>query len=105
TPHQGATTPRATIILASVCWAWRILGMPFESYWKPGGSTRGMRNTDTLYHLAQCYLHLAQAKRADVKSLRTAFERTAGEIAAIDPASVRLRQLQAGFYEADGDSD
>ncbi len=63
------------------------------------------RNTDTLYHLAQCYLHLAQSKRADVKSLRTAFERTAGEIAAIDPASVRLRQLQAGFYEADGDSD
>src|SRR5439155_18539721 len=63
------------------------------------------RNTDILYHLAQCYLHLAQAKGADVRSLRAAFERTAGEIAAIDPASVRLRQLQAGFYEANGDSD
>src|SRR5207244_5838714 len=63
------------------------------------------RNTDVLYHLAQCYLHLAQSMGEDVKNLRAALERTLGEIAAIDPASVRLHQLQAGSYEADGDSD
>ena len=63
------------------------------------------RNTDILYHLAQCYLHLGGAHGADLKSLRAAFERTVGEIAAIDPASVRLHQLQAGSYEAAGDSD
>jgi tetratricopeptide (TPR) repeat protein len=89
------------------------------------------KNTDVLYHLAQCYLHLARAKAsgsvgpalgpakagaspgptasragvADLKNFQTDFERTLGEIASIDPQSVRLHQLRAGSYEAAGDSD
>jgi superkiller protein 3 len=63
------------------------------------------RNTEVLYHLAECYLHMAQSKGADVKELQAAFQRTVGEIAAVDPDSVRLYQLKAGYYEAEGDSD
>ena len=62
------------------------------------------KNTDVLYHLAECFVHLAQGKGANLNTLQAAFQRTIGEIAAIDPNSIRLRQLQAGYYEATGDS-
>ncbi len=62
------------------------------------------KNTDVLYHLAECYLHLAGIKGADQSKLRASFQQTVGEIAAIAPDSIRLHQLQAGYYEASGDS-
>jgi tetratricopeptide (TPR) repeat protein len=60
------------------------------------------RNVDVLYHLAECYLHEAQETRRDQIELRKKFERTVQEIAAIDPHSFRIGQLQAGYYEASG---
>jgi len=63
------------------------------------------KNTDVLYHLAECYVHSAQVKGGDLNSLQAAFQRTVAEIAAIDPNSVRLHQLLAGYYEAMGDSN
>jgi tetratricopeptide (TPR) repeat protein len=58
------------------------------------------RNTDILYHLAQCYVHIGgHGTGADVEALRAAFVRTVAEIAAIDPNSIRLHQLMAGYYE------
>jgi tetratricopeptide (TPR) repeat protein len=62
------------------------------------------KNTDVLYHLAESYIQLAGVKGADLNSLQAEFQRTVGEIAAIDPNSIRLHQLQAGYYEATGDS-
>lgn len=63
------------------------------------------KNTDVLYHLAESYLHLAGIKGADQDKLRAAFQQTVGEIAAVDHDSIRLHQLQAGYFEAMGDSD
>ena len=63
------------------------------------------KNPDVLYHLAECYLRLTSSKGADQDKLRAAFQQTVGEIAAVDPDSIRLHQLQAGYFEATGESE
>ncbi len=62
------------------------------------------RNVDVLYHLAECYLREAQEKKGNQNELRKKFEETVREITAIDPHSLRIGQLRAGYYEASGEN-
>jgi protein O-GlcNAc transferase len=59
------------------------------------------RNVDVLYHLAQSYLGQARSDPSKRGVLAQSYGAAVERIAAIDPASFRLGQLRAGFYEAD----
>ncbi|MGI8988938.1 MAG: tetratricopeptide repeat protein [Bryobacteraceae bacterium] len=60
------------------------------------------RNIDVLYHLAQSYLGQAKSDASNRNGLARAYERTVQAIAEIDPASFRIAQLRAGYYEMEG---
>ena len=89
------------------------LGLSFMSLDRYGEAAEALldarkidpKNTDILYHLAESYLHLTDIKGADQDKLRTAIQQTVGEIAAVEPNSIRLHQLQAGYFEATGESE
>ncbi len=89
------------------------LGLSFMSLDRYGEAAEALldarkidpKNTDILYHLAESYLHLTDIKGADQDKLRTAIQQTVGEIAAVEPDSIRLHQLQAGYFEATGESE
>jgi tetratricopeptide (TPR) repeat protein len=60
------------------------------------------RNIDVLYHLAQSYLGQARKDPAELASLSRLYEDAVKAIAAINPQSFRIAQLQAGYFEASG---
>lgn len=60
-------------------------------------------NVDVLYHLAQSYLGQARAGR-DRDRLQQAYEDSLRRIAAVDPSSIRLAQLRAGYHQALGET-
>lgn len=60
-------------------------------------------DVDTLYHLAQSYLGQARQRAAGREALWRSYEEAVKAIAAIDPASFRIGQLRAGYYEATGE--
>ncbi len=60
------------------------------------------RNTDVLYHLAQVYLGRARANPTAIQTLASRYEALVQELVSLDPDSVRLAQLRAGFFEATG---
>jgi tetratricopeptide (TPR) repeat protein len=72
-------------------------------------------NADALYHLAQCYLRMAEllvrdrghqgADSAAFRELQQRYEETVSRIAAVDPNSLRIRQLRAGYYQAAGETE
>jgi tetratricopeptide (TPR) repeat protein len=61
------------------------------------------RNVDVLYHLAQTYLGQAREKPAKSKSIWPLYQEIVQQINAMDPKSVRLGQLRAGYFEANGE--
>jgi tetratricopeptide (TPR) repeat protein len=61
------------------------------------------KNIDVLYHLAQSFLGQARATPSHRDSLWPLYRKAVAEIAAIDPQSVRLSQLRAGYFEASGE--
>lgn len=63
------------------------------------------RNVDVLYHLAQCYLGEGRLDNTKHDSLVNLFRNTVEQMAAIDPSSFRLAQLQAGLFELEGNND
>jgi tetratricopeptide (TPR) repeat protein len=61
------------------------------------------RNIDVLYHLAQAYLGQARKEPAKRDAIWPLYQAAVNQIAAVEPGSIRLAQLRAGFYEATGE--
>ncbi len=59
-------------------------------------------NIDSLYHLAQSYLGQARNIPSKRDSMWPLYQTTVNDIAAVDPASFRIAQLRAGYYEVVG---
>ena len=62
------------------------------------------RNIDVLYHLAQTYVGEARESPARREELARAYSSLFAEIESIDPASFRIAQLRAAFYQSQSET-
>ena len=61
-------------------------------------------NIDVLYHLAQTYVGEARASPERREQLARAYSSIFAEIESIDPASFRIAQLRAAFYQSQSET-